>query len=104
MPERARLQPVAEVAGRSSLVAVLALISHETSHRHSAVRRARLLGVEEAVVVEIAAVAVDVVGSLGEDGLDRSLMKINASVCFELSRARGYLYINYTKSVIPFCI
>lgn len=78
---------MAEVAGRSSLVAALVLPSHEISHHHSPVQRARLLEVEEeeeeevVVVVETAVVAVDAVGSLGEDDLEKSLTKINASVC-----------------------
>jgi hypothetical protein len=66
------------------LVTALVLPSHEISHRHSLVQRARLLEVEAAVVVvvvETAVVAVDAVGSLGEDDLEKSLTKINASVC-----------------------
>jgi hypothetical protein len=81
VPERVPLRLVAEVAGPSSLVAVLAQISLETSHRHSPVLRARLLEVEGEVVVGIAVVAVGAVGSPVEGDRDRSLMKVTPSVC-----------------------
>jgi hypothetical protein len=79
VPGRVPLRPVAEDAGRSSLVTVLAQISLETSRHHSPALRARLLEVV-VVVVEIAVVAAGAVGSPVEGDRERSLMKVTPSV------------------------
>lgn len=51
-------------------------------------------------MVEIAVVAGDAVGSLEEDDLERSLMKINASVCLSYLELGGIVHqlykIHYT--------
>lgn len=72
---------MAEVAGPSNSVAVLAQISHGTNHHHSPVLRARLLeAVGEVEVEGIAVVAAGAVGSPVEVDRERSFMRITPSV------------------------